>query len=242
MVAMPKTFAIHTILLLCAVSGVYFWLATPYFTGWTLQLVAILVLAYAAVHFFRPRRPMASTRSTIPFDVSLLTSMILLLVTETGALTSPFFFLLYFLLFAVALLYEIEATLVLTGILILFFLLMPTTDFGNLATLSELSALLMITPLAIFTGHQKEKLLEEERRAMALTNEIGQEENDTLMFLSLNLKKTLLTSLDSLSVIIPKTRIQDAREDLETLYQDLKKLYRSADELETLVDRETDGK
>jgi hypothetical protein len=232
---MPKNFAVHTTLLLFSVAGVFFWLNTPFLFPLTLQLVAVLVLAYAAVHWMGKKKRTRGTRSTIPFDLTLLTSMILLLVTETGALTSPFFFLLYFLLFAVALLYEIEATLILTGTLLLFFLLLPSTDFSNLSSLSELSALLMITPLAIFAGHQKEVIAEETALAARLKGELSAEENDTLIFLSLNLKKTLLASLDSLSLVIPKTPVKEMRDHLTTLYQDLKGLYRSASDLEEIV-------
>lgn len=237
---MPSLFAKHTILLILSVAGVYLWLISPAFFPYTLQLVAFLVLVYAALHWFRPRR--RHTRNTIPFDLTLLTSMILLLVTETGALTSPFFFLLYFLLFAVALMYEIEAVLVLTGTLILFFLLLPSTDFTNLSSLSTLSALLMITPLAIFTAHQKETRDREEKLAETLGQQVGAQEEDILLFLSLNLKRTLIESLEKLSLIIPKTRVSESREHLELLYQDLKSLYRSADELQTIIDTRTDEK
>jgi len=166
--------------------------------------------------------------------------MILLLVTETGALTSPFFFLVYFLLFGVAMLYEIEATLVLTGVLILFFLFLPGTDLTDFAHLSELIALIMITPLAIFTGHQYESTIEEKRMHALLNSHITKEETDTLIFLSLNLKKTLTQALDTLSLVIPQEKVQSVRVNLETLYSDLKVLYRSAGELEDTIDKQTD--
>lgn len=166
--------------------------------------------------------------------------MLLLLVTETGALTSPFFFFLYFLLFAVAFVYEIEATLILTGSLILYFIILPTTNLSDLAHLSQIFALLLITPLAIFTGHEYEKVNEEKQLVNALNKHLSNEESDMLIFLSINLKKTLLSSLDTLSLIIPKTKIKEVNSNLRVLYQDLKNLYRSADELQQVIDRETD--
>lgn len=237
---MPKSFLIHTVLLFAAIAGVYVWVSTPGTAGYTLQLVAVLVLAYAGAHFFKSRRQPA--RSHVTLDLTLLTSMIVILVTETGALLSPFFFLLYFLLFVVAFVYEIEATLVLTGTLILYFLILPTTNLSDLTHMSEIFALLMITPLAIFTGHEYEKVAETRKIAANLSKHLSAEENDMLLFLSLNLKKTLLSSLDSLSLIIPKTKLTDARMNLELLYQDLKNLYRSADELQQVIDRESDDR
>lgn len=240
---MPKSFLLHTILLFAAVSGVYVWVSTPSLSAWTLQIVGLLVLAYAATHWIKKKRKTKyETRSSVTLDLTLLTSMVLILVTETGALASPFFFLLYFLLFVVAFVYEIEATLVLTGTLLLYFLILPLTNLSDLAHLSPLFALLMITPLAIFTGHQYESIVEMKKTTASLSKHLGQEESDILIFLSLNLKKTLLSSLDSLSIIIPKTQVKDARGRLELLYQDLRNLYRSADELQQIIDRETDDK
>jgi len=236
---MPTRFLLHTILLISATSGVYFWLTSP-LTPYTLQLVAVLVLLYFSSHWYYSHNSKFKPRDSITLDLTLLTSMILLLVTETGALASPLFFLLFFLCFAVALLYEIEATLVLTGTLILYFMFLPGTDLANLADLSVLIGLVMITPLAIFTGHQYELNLENQKNRTILTRHLGKIESDSLLFLSLNLKTTLLKSLDSLSLIIPTTSVKKIRHNLEILYKDLKVLYRTSVDLEQSIDRETD--
>lgn len=236
---MPTRFILHTILLIAAALGVFFWLSSP-FTPYTLQLVALLVLLYLGSHALRARKPTWFHKSSITLDITILTSMILLLISETGALTSPFFFLAYFLLFGVAMLYEIEATLVLTGVFILYFLFFPGTNLGDLAHLSELLALVMITPLAIFTGHAYETDLDNRRTKALLLKQLSAQETDTLLFLSLNLKSTLLKSLDTLSTIIPVTRMKDVRSNLETLYSDLKVLYRTSADLEKAVDHQTD--
>lgn len=237
---MPKL-VLHTILLISVVTGVYFWLASPVLSLYTLQLIAVLILIFAGTHWTRHKvgaKP--RLRNTVTLDLSLLTAAVLLLVTETGALASPFFFFIYFLLFAVSMLFEIETTLVLTAILVVYHLLLPTTDLGDLAHLSELLALVMITPLALFTGHEYEKLTESKRQNEIIAKHLETEETDTLVFLSVNLKKTLTSSLDKLSTIIPQEKVKGVQNDLETLYQDLKKLYQSAKELEQTIDRETD--
>lgn len=224
---MPARFLLHTALLIASVFGVYFWLTLPGLAPFTLQLVAILVLLYLGSHWLKSHRPTWFHKSTVTLDLTILTSMILLLVSETGSLASPFFFLCYFLLFAVAMLYEIEATLVLTGVLVLFFIFLPDPDW------TQIISLIMITPLAIFTGHSYESKLAEERA-------LAREETDTLTFLSLNLKRTLVSALDTLSLTIPQTQAKNIRGNLQTLYEDLKNLYRSADELEQEIDHETD--
>jgi hypothetical protein len=237
---MPSRFLVHTILLISATAGVYFWLSLPGLAPYTLQLVAILVLLYLGSHWLRTHRPKWFHRGSITLDITILTAMTLLLVTETGSLASPLFFLCYFLLFGVAMLYEIEATLVLTGVFILYFLFLPTTNLGDLAHLSELLALIFITPLAIFTGHQYETTVEEKKARQMLAKHLSTEETDTLIFLSLNLKKTLISALDTLSVVIPQERVKEVRTNLQMLYTDLKNLYRSADELQQTIDQESE--
>lgn len=222
---MPTRFLLHTTLLIISTLGVYFWISSPHLAPFTLQLVAVLVLLYMGSHWLKSHRPQWFHRGTITLDITILTSMILLLVTETGSLTSPVFFLCYFLLFGVAMLYEIEATLVLTGVLVLFFMFLPDPS------LTTIISLVMITPLAIFTAHAYESKL-------AGYRQLAREETDTLIFLSLNLKNTLISALDSLSVVIPQEKVKSVRVGLQTLYQDLKNLYRSADELQSTINQE----
>ncbi len=231
---MPAKFLFHAALLLLSVGGVFLWLSTQWLTPYTLQLVGILTLLYFGSHYAKSKYPKLFTKSNVTIDLTILTSMILLLVCETGALTSPLFFLCYFLLFAVAMLYEIEATLVLTGVLVIFFMFLPDPAF------TQIVSLVMITPLAIFTGHQYEEALEEKRTLAKLKANLSTEETDTLMFLSLNMKNTLTSALDKLSLAIPAAKIKSVRTDLQNLYEDLKNLYRSADELQQAIDRETD--
>ena len=234
---MPKNIA-HSFILLIATTSTYLWLITPSLTSHTLQLVAILILIYASGHWFR--KSTSHTHNTIPLDLTLLTTIILLLIVETGALISPFIFLLYFLLFAVAMLFEIEATLTLTGILLIFFLIFPSTDLTDIAHLSELLAILMITPLALYVSHQHEEIIEAKRQSQILTGHLATEETDTLLFLSTNLRTTLLSALDRLSIIIPTTKAKKAKSDLSILYSDLRALYRSAQDLQQSIDLETD--
>jgi len=236
---MPARYLTHSLFLLLAVTGAYLFLVTPSFVPYTLQLVSTLILIYASSHWLRKNKKTGLRRNTIPLDLTLLTIIILFLVVETGALASPLIFLLYFLLFAVALLFEIEATLLLTGTLLIFFLVFPGTNLSDLAHLGELIALVMVTPLAIFAAHQYEVVLEEQRKAAELASHITKEETDTLMFLSTNLNRTLLSALDRLSLVIPQSRPL-VRTNLELLYQDLKSLYRSAHELKQTIDQETD--
>jgi len=231
-------FALHSLLLLSALTGSYLFLTSPTLSPYTLQLTALLLLLYAVTHWFK--KPGRQPLSHLPLDLTLLTMIIVLLVVDTGALTSPIFFLLYFLLFAVALLFEIETTLFLTGSLLTFFLLFPTNELGSFTYFSELIGLICITPLALYTGHEYELMLSERRRREKITKDLAAEETDTLFFLSTNLKSTLTSALDRLSILIPQHKLNSLRPDLELLYSDLRALYLSAEELKETIDHQTD--
>lgn len=236
---MSARFVFHTIYLVLASALTYFWTTHPDYSAYTLQLVAVLILLYFATHFFTKKKK-GMARNVITLDLVILTMVLLLIVTQTGGLASPLIFTIYFLLFAVALLFEIEATLVLTGILIVFLTLLPSTNFSDIGHLTELVAIIMITPLAIFTSHEYERALKERELRQIRDAQIKHEETDTLLFISLNLKKTLTSALDKLSLVIPQTRGTNVRDNLTQLYQDLRELYRAADELQETVDQETD--
>ncbi len=215
--------------LLSTIGFVFLWVNQPVLSNHTLQLTAFLALTY----FFLQFRTKTTSRRAITIDLLILIAITLLLVTETGGLTSPLNFLIYLLLFAVALIFDIQATLSLTLSLIIYFVFLPSTDLSQLGTIAEIIALFLITPLAIFTGHQYELALQEKQH-------LEHEETDTLLFLSLNLKKTLAKTLDTLSYIVPKIPTYSDRHQLKTVYQDLKALYQSSQTLETDIDLETD--
>ncbi len=215
--------------LLSTIGFVFLWVNQPVLSNHTLQLIAFLALTY----FFLQFRTKTTSRRAITINLLILIAITLLLVTETGGLTSPLNFLIYLLLFAVALIFDIQATLSLTLSLIIYFVFLPSTDLSQLGTIAEIIALFLITPLAIFTGHQYELALQEKQH-------LEHEETDTLLFLSLNLKKTLAKTLDTLSYIVPKIPTYSDRHQLKTVYQDLKALYQSSQTLETDIDLETD--
>ena len=236
---MPARFLLHASLLLLSVVGIFFWLNSP-LVAYTLQLVACLALLYFGLHHLKRRFPILTHRNLVTLDITLLTCMTLLLISSTGHLDSPLYFLLYFLLFAVSMLYEIETTLVLTASLLLYFILTPLSNLTTPTHLSQLLGLVMVTPLAIYTAHQYESSLENQLLRRRLTKKLSHQETDTLLFLSLNLKQTLTSSLDRLSTIIPLTRVKEVHDNLSTLYSDLRALYKTSLDLERAIDKETD--
>ena len=177
--------------------------------------------------------------STIPSTIATVIKWLI------RGLTSPLFFLVYFLLFAVSLLFDPKITLTLTATLIIFFL----NSISSLYDLVQLFSVILILPLAIFVGRQYLKVLEAgqkikilEKDQQELTSFLAKEETDSLLWLSINLKNGLLSivrlSSDLLSGIGQLTLIQ--KENLEKIHQTAKELLKGGQKLKEKIDKETD--
>ena len=113
----------------------------------------------------------------------VFTLIIMGIVNSTGGLTSPFFFLIHFLLFSLSIILEPIISITTTVTLIIFFLLnLPPNQ--NFNTLMPIISLAFITPFAMFLGQEK---IESEK--LKVKNEKTKE--DTFLFLSLLLKNHL---------------------------------------------------
>ena len=119
----------------------------------------------------------------------IFTLVIMGIINVTGGLDSPFFFLIYFLLFSLSIILEPIVSITTTATLIVFFLLnLPQNQ--NFKTLIPIISLAFITPFAMFLGSEHIKI-----RQLAEKNEKNKEE--TFLFLSLLLKNHLKNIRDA---------------------------------------------
>jgi len=241
------SFLLHSLFLLTAVVLAFFWTSQPTLSLYTLQLVALFVLVFFANQLVG-RRAGGGNRTNLTIDAVIFTLVTLLLVISTGGLTSPLFFLLYFLMFGLSLLFEPLISLSLTGTMILFFAISPTGK-SSLEEILQLFSLIMVTPLAIFFGKQylqvlkdeeKVKILEEEGEI--LTKEIQKDETDVLLWTSLELKRGLAAILDDLSDLLIDIGHLTVRqkEKLLKIRERTLALLRSGEKLKEEVDKTTD--
>lgn len=113
----------------------------------------------------------------------IFTLVIMGIVNSTGGLNSPFFFLIYFLLFSLSMILEPIISITTTITLIIFFLLnLPANQ--DFKTLMPIISLAFITPFAMFLGQEK---VESEK--LKVKSEKTKE--NTFLFLSLILKNHL---------------------------------------------------
>jgi len=113
----------------------------------------------------------------------VFTLIIMGIVNSTGGLISPFFFLVYFLLFSLSLILEPIISITTTVTLIIFFLLnLPANQ--DFRTLLPIISLAFITPFAMFMGSEHIENQKSKVKSQKLKEE-------TFLFLSLLLKNHL---------------------------------------------------
>lgn len=145
----------------------------------------------------------------------ILTLIVILIVNSTGGALSPFFFLIYFLLFSLSLLLEPIISLVVSLTLIILFLFhQPAGE--NFKELLPIFSLAFLTPFSLYLG--KEYLLLQKTKT-----KMGRLKEDTFLFLSL----------------ILKNHLKNIKENLENFSGDhqLEAIKKSVQRMEKLIDK-----
>jgi hypothetical protein len=238
-------FLLHSLFLIAAVILAFLWTNNPLLSYYNLQLIAVFIIFFF-INQIITRHHRAKINLTI--DAVVFTMIILLLVISTGGLTSPLFFLIYFLMFGLALLFEPLISFSLALAMVLFFLFTPSqTEVKN--ELLQLFSLILITPVALFFGKQHLKVLQDEEKIKILEEEgkiieeqIKQEESDILLWTCLDLKKGLTDILDETSQILADVSHLNTRQKERVLIirEKTLKLLQSSRKLKEEVDKITD--
>jgi len=234
---MSAQFFLHLGFLLSAVLFTFFWTKNPTLSPYTLQLIAALVIFYFLNHFFKGKKP----RLTLAIDGLILSLTTLLLLSQTGGLSSPLFFLIYILLFGLSLLFDPLVILAFA----LFLCLLFFKEVANLNNLLQVIGFLLITPLALLFGKQYLKVLEDEKKIKILRKESGklarevsQQEEDTLLFLSLSFKEEVVKILDSSATLLSDigrlTLFQ--KENLQKIHKSAKNLLSFGEKLKEKIE------
>lgn len=178
---------IHSVLLI-AVIAITFLFPKTNLARYDVQIAAVLfIILFAAKRFFAPKDTPSRLMESVIFTI-----VILGIVNTTGGTDSPFFFLIYFLLFSISLLLEPIISITTTVALITFFLF-SLPENQNLKALLPIFSLAFLTPFAMFMGQEYLQVKKLEVRSEKL-------ETDAFLFLSLMLKnhiKTIKTAVEN---------------------------------------------
>lgn len=220
---MPKDIK-DSFLIIIACFFAFLWAKSP-LASFSLQLSALLFLFFLASKHFSKR-----TSLFVPSEALFFTILILLLIFDTGGLSSPLFFLLYFLLFALSLLLTPQTAFILSLTLIILFLF-NLEEIKNFGTLIPLFSLPFITPLAVFFGRQHQKLKQTEK-------ELAHDEKQTLLWLTTTFSEHLHKISDTLQNIKKDNLIDQQKENLKAIGHNVKRLKKLGDKLKETVEGE----
>lgn len=230
---MVLPFIIHASFLVISVGFTYLWTQNPSLNNYSLQLTAVLVLLYFASRILLKSRSRAfDMQSTI-----ILISICLLLVFSTGGIKSPLFFLLNFLLFALALLFEPWQAASLSLLFTITILVKTNFQLDN-TDIFNLLSLLSITPVAIIFGRKYLDSQVVAGKIAILETDLAREETDTFLWVSTKMKPTVESILDTTSLIIGANTLPfSLQEKIKKAHLDLINLHRSAGDLENEIEK-----
>src|ERR1035437_6816777 len=156
---------------------VFIWEQTP-LSGYTVQILGFLVVLYLIVSARKKGKGFLTMGGEGPWGIFILNTIILLLIFATGSISSSLFFLLYFLGFGIAFVFEPPAIFVFIVGAVLVFLpdALKGDTFGNFI---KVGSLLLISPLAYFFGREYRKSDKQEDDIQAL-EERTKEAADTI--------------------------------------------------------------
>jgi hypothetical protein len=170
-------FLLQALVLVLSFVFVFVWKETP-LANYTVALSGALILVYILLSARKKGKGFLDMGGEGPWGIFFLNTVILLLVFSTGGIDSILFFLLYFLGFGIAFVFEPAVTFVFVlGVILVF---IPDAIKGDLLVTSlKLGSLLLISPLAFFFGNEYRRNDKQDEQIEAL-EERTKEAADTI--------------------------------------------------------------
>jgi hypothetical protein len=157
---------LQSLVLIFSFVFVFVWKETP-LINYTVALSGLLIALYILLSARKKGKGFMNMGGEGPWGIFFLNTVILLLIFSTGGIDSVLFFLLYFLGFGIAFVFEPSVTFVFVlGVILVF---VPDVIRGDLLVNSlKLSSLLLISPLAFFFGKEYRKTDQQDEAIEAL--------------------------------------------------------------------------
>ncbi len=156
---------------------VFIWQESP-LKDYTVQLLGLFIVLYFIVSARKGGKGFLTLGGEGFMGVFILNSLIFLLIFSTGGLESALFFVLYFLGFGIAFVFDPKNVFIfIVGSLIIFYPQLQTGDLtGNLLKVGSLA---LISPLAYFFGREYRRSDQQDEKVNAL-KERTKEAADTI--------------------------------------------------------------
>lgn len=214
-ILMPKIINILLFILISFSSYLFSISKLIYLTPQLIALVSIITLIF----YFSKKT----------FSIHLIAFLINIIVFCTNGLNSPFFFLIYFLLFVIA--FQNPPTVTLSYSLLLIIFLSQSLNSPN--SVLSLASLLLITPLSWFIGKEYLEKIKDEKI-------IADDETDILLWHSLKLKTGLCQIIDTASELLSQPNLPSQKEKIHHIKDSAKSLLNSSENLTQKIGQESD--
>ncbi len=206
---------LQSLVLILSFVLIFIWQNTP-LSAFTIPLLGILIVLYFVLSARKIGLP-AGRQGKGFLTIFLLNTLIFLLIFSTDSINSPLFFLLYFLGFGVAFVFEPPVTFVFVLGAILIFVPDALIKGDVITNFLKVGSILLISPLAFFFGKEYRKESEGEEKIEAL-KERTKDSADTI---SKDLEKVIKNEKQNLkSEDVEK--LNEVLEETEDLRQEAK--------------------
>ena len=186
---------LQSLLLLFSFALVFLWQASP-LSSYTLPIIGFLIIVYVVSSLATTKKGKQISLGG-PLGMFILNTIILLFVFSTGGLSSGFFFLLYFVVFALVFVFEPYTIIAFTiGIVLIF---IPEAIKGDaVGNFIRLGSIILISPLAFFFGREYKKSGEREDAIESIEKDV----KEVIKKEKVNLSKE---DLEKLSDVVEET-------------------------------------
>jgi len=206
---------IQSFVLILSFLAIYIWQQTV-LTAYTIPALGFLIFIYLFLSARKKGRAFLELGNS-PWAIFALNTVIFLLIFSTEGLSSPIFFLLYFLGFGIAFVFEPMAIFVFVVGTVLIFL--PDALKNDVTTnLLKIGSLVLISPLAYFFGNEFRRNDDEEAQIEAL-EERSREAADTI---AQDVKTVIEEEKENLSAKATD-KLNEILEETEDLREEAKK-------------------
>ena len=187
---------LQSLLLLFSFALVFLWQASP-LSSYTLPIIGFLIIVYVVSSLATTKKGKQISLGG-PLGMFILNTIILLFVFSTGGLSSGFFFLLYFVVFALVFVFEPYTIIAFTiGIVLIF---IPEAIKGDaVGNFIRLGSIILISPLAFFFGREYKKSGEREDAIESIEKDV----KEVIKKEKVNLSKE---DLEKLSDVVEETK------------------------------------
>lgn len=183
----------HSLVILLAIALTLFF--KSFFVDFAVPILAILVILYIISSRLKKKETI---------NLFILTSLVLVLIFSTGGISSPLFFLFYFLSFVITFLFDPKTVFVFTAGLIVLFL--SSIKLDSINNLIMLFSLLLLSPLSYYFGKSRKKAEDVEKKAEILENDIEEVLYDDSQKLENNTSNKLNEALKEAEEIEEETK------------------------------------